>query len=229
MRRSQLLWSSTDRQAAHQPIVMREVYSPTYSADECAADPEAVLLSMPDVPRHTIPAQPLSKLISLAAATLDSDTAAAKACLERAAELLSVTIEGRLSPADTASRGGLAPWQQRNVTAYVAANIASTIRVCDLARVAGLSHRHFFRAFRQSFAETPLSHVAKQRIQHAQSLMLSSAAPLSQIALDCGMCDQAHFTRVFRRIVGVNPSAWRLGFRTADAKADLGAEQSPAS
>jgi AraC-like DNA-binding protein len=42
--------------------------------------------------------------------------------------------------------------------------------------------------------------------------MLSSGAPLSQIALDCGLCDQAHFTRVFRRIVGMNPSIWRREF-----------------
>jgi AraC family transcriptional regulator len=186
------------------------------------------ITSKPTVAMQAIGTQALSKLISVAAATLDSDTATARACLERAAELLSVANGGRLSPTHTASRGGLAPWQQRKVTAYVATNIASTIRVSDLARVAGLRHRHFFRAFRESFGETPLSHVAKQRVQHAQSLMLSSSAPLSQIALDCGMCDQAHFTRVFRRTVGVNPSAWRREFRTGDAKADLGAEQSPA-
>jgi AraC family transcriptional regulator len=141
------------------------------------ADPDAVFLSMPDVPRHASGTQALSKLISAAAATLDSDRATARACLQRAAELLSVTIEGRLSPADTASGGGLAPWQQRNVTEYLAANIASTIRVCDLAWVAGLSPGHFFRAFRESFGETPLSHVVNQRVQHAQSLMLSTAAP----------------------------------------------------
>jgi len=35
------------------------------------------------------------------------------------------------------------------------------------------------------------------------------SAVLSQIALECGMCDQAHFTRVLRKIAGVNPAAWR--------------------
>ena len=39
--------------------------------------------------------------------------------------------------------------------------------------------------------------------------MLTTDEPLSQIALACGLCDQSHFTRVFRRIVGESPNAWR--------------------
>jgi AraC-like DNA-binding protein len=39
--------------------------------------------------------------------------------------------------------------------------------------------------------------------------MLTTGASLSEIALSCGMSDQSHFTRSFRRIVGEAPSAWR--------------------
>jgi len=180
-------------------------------------DPQAAFVSIPDIAGHNLGNEALSKLISVAAATLDSDLATARACIERAAELLRVTDETCPVPAASAIRGGLAPWQQRNVAAYVAAHIASTIRVCDLARVARLSVGHFFRAFRESFGEPPFAHIARQRIQRAQSLMLSSRASLSQIAVDCGMCDQAHFTRVFRRIVGINPGAWRRQSSARDA------------
>ena len=83
----------------------------------------------------------------------------------------------------------------------------------DVARVARLSLSHLFRVFHESFGEPPLAYVARQRILRAQTLMLSSRAPLSQIALGCGMYDQTHFTRLFRRIVGVNPSAWRRHVR----------------
>jgi len=43
----------------------------------------------------------------------------------------------------------------------------------------------------------------------AQSLMLAGREPLCAIALRCGLSDQSHFTRVFRRIVGETPYAWR--------------------
>jgi AraC family transcriptional regulator len=186
-----------------------------------AADPHATFVSILDVAAHNFGSEALSKLISVAAATLDSDRATARACIERAAELLRVTDEAGSTPAAGAIRGGLAPWQRRNVAAYVAAHIGSTIRVVDLARVARLSVGHFFRAFRESFGEPPFAHIARQRIQRAQSLMLSSRASLSQIAFDCGMCDQAHFTRVFRRIVGINPGVWRRQSGARDANMNI--------
>jgi AraC family transcriptional regulator len=178
---------------------------------------DGAFVSIPDTAGVSLGGEALSKLISVAAATLDSDRATARACIERAAELLSATDEARPGPSAASIRGGLAPWQQRSVAEYVAAHIGSTIRVGDLARVARLSVGHFFRAFRESFGEPPFAHIARQRIQRAQSLMLSSRASLSQIAVDCGMCDQPHFTRVFRRIVGINPGVWRRQSSTRDA------------
>jgi AraC-like DNA-binding protein len=91
----------------------------------------------------------------------------------------------------------------------VEANIASNLRTADLAGLVGLSTSHFFRAFKESFGETPLAYITKQRMLRAQLIMRSSREPLSQIAIDCGMFDQAHLTRVFRKTVGVSPGAWR--------------------
>jgi AraC family transcriptional regulator len=179
------------------------------------ADREAASVSIPEPAPHTLGREDVSKLISAAAATLDSDRASAKVCLLRAVELLTATGGGR--PVQATIRGGLAPWQKRSVTAYVAANIGSTIRVSDLARVTRLSVGHFFRAYRESFGEPPLAHIARLRIKRAQSLMLTSGMSLSQVALDCGLHDQSHFTRVFRRIVGANPGIWRRQFKAVDA------------
>jgi AraC family transcriptional regulator len=40
-------------------------------------------------------------------------------------------------------------------------------------------------------------------------MMLESDEPLAQIAIACGLCDQSHLCRMFRRVVGVTPRAWR--------------------
>jgi AraC family transcriptional regulator len=153
----------------------------------------------------------LSNLLATACASLDNDRDTARACIQRAVEFLRTSASAGAFPAPVSSviRGGLAVWQRKRVVAYVHANVGSDIRVPDLANVVGLSTGHFFRAFRESFGESPLAYVTRERIRYSQQLMLRSCAPLSQIALDCGMCDQPHFTRVFRRIVGISPGLWR--------------------
>jgi AraC family transcriptional regulator len=68
---------------------------------------------------------------------------------------------------------------------------------------------HFFRSFKRSFGEAPLAFIARRRMLRAQESTLTTEERLCQIALACGLCDQSHFTRVFRRIVGESPNAWR--------------------
>ena len=87
--------------------------------------------------------------------------------------------------------------------------MSSQILIRELARVLGISASHFCRAFKCTFAVSPRDYVLRRRIEVAQALMLTTSEPLSSIALRCGMCDQAHFTRSFHRIVGATPYAWR--------------------
>jgi len=106
-------------------------------------------------------------------------------------------------------RGGLPAWQARRISAHVEANISARIHIKQLARLVGLSASHFCRAFKCSFGASPRDYVLRRRIEVAQALMLTTPAPLSAIAVSCGMCDQQHFTRSFRRIAGETPSTWR--------------------
>jgi transcriptional regulator GlxA family with amidase domain len=109
-------------------------------------------------------------------------------------------------------RGGLATWQLKCLAAYIEGNMDSKLRAAGLAAIVRLSATQFSRAFKKSFGETPLAYVTRQRMRRAQVMMLSSREPLSRIAVDCGMCDQAHFTRTFRKVVGITPSVWRREF-----------------
>jgi transcriptional regulator GlxA family with amidase domain len=156
----------------------------------------------------------VARLLAAATAAFDSDRDAAKACIARAAALLQVSPHQQQLKTvhPRATLGGLAPWQAKRVSTYIEANLGSRIRAADLAEIAQRSTSHFSRAFRESFGTTPLAYVAKERIQRAQAIMLTSREPLSEIALACGLCDQPHFTRVFRRVVGLSPGAWRRQF-----------------
>jgi AraC-like DNA-binding protein len=134
----------------------------------------------------------------LAVQALDAEIAA-KAPLLPAAELV----------ATQPGRGGLAPWQVRRVAMYMDGNLADSIRCEDLARVTRLSVSHFMRAFRESFGAPPHAYLMRRRMERAQDLMLSTEKTIGQIALDCGFADQSHLTRLFHKIVGESPAAWR--------------------
>jgi AraC-like DNA-binding protein len=134
-----------------------------------------------------------------------------------AIEALEAEIGGRTQPrpatlhasATKQSRAGLAPWQVRRVASYMDANLAESIRCEDLARVTRLSTSHFMRAFRESFGAPPHAYLMHRRMERAQQLMLRSDTALRQIALDCGLADQSHLTRLFHKLVGESPAAWR--------------------
>jgi AraC-like DNA-binding protein len=49
----------------------------------------------------------------------------------------------------------------------------------------------------------------RHRVDEAKRLMCNRTLSLSEVALTCGFADQSHFTRVFTRIIGDSPSAWR--------------------
>jgi AraC-like DNA-binding protein len=106
-------------------------------------------------------------------------------------------------------RGGLAPWQIRRVKTHIEANLDASIRVKELAELVKLSSFHFCRAFRDSFGDSPHFYLMRRRVERAQALMLTTKASLGQIAADCGLADQAHFNKLFRRFVGESPGMWR--------------------
>ncbi|WP_367571972.1 helix-turn-helix transcriptional regulator [Pseudorhizobium pelagicum] len=70
-------------------------------------------------------------------------------------------------------------------------------------------------AFRVSFGTSPHDYICRRRIDQAKHLMITTETPLSEIALDCGFADQSHLSRVFRRLTGHTPAAWRRVMRLA--------------
>jgi AraC family transcriptional regulator len=105
--------------------------------------------------------------------------------------------------------GALLPWRSRRILAHIEKNLYRPVSSCELAEVVGLSDSHFSKAFRIRFGVSVHAYVTFRRIEVSRHLMLTTAAPLSEIALSCGMSDQAHFTKVFKRMVGQPPRRWR--------------------
>ena len=157
----------------------------------------------------------MAELCTAIRSALDDERGTAEDSLRRASAILKgIGDDAAESPEGEAvvkeeARGGLSPWQVRKVMCHIEAHLDRSIRNEDLAALVRLNPSHFGRAFRNSFGEPPHEYVIRRRVERAQGLMLSTDASLSDIALDCGLADQSHLTRLFRRIVGESPRAWR--------------------
>jgi AraC-like DNA-binding protein len=152
----------------------------------------------------------LLELLTVAQSKVEFDRQAAQACLSRATALLLANREPCGQPkAESASRGRLPRWQARRLVTYIEENLDRPISSENLAALTGISAGHFFRTFKATFGQAPFAYIASRRIERAQQMMLTTDHPLCQIALDCGLCDQSHLTRLFRRLVGTTPSEWR--------------------
>jgi AraC family transcriptional regulator len=153
-------------------------------------------------------ANSLVELLETARRELERDRELAKTSLIMASRILHAEIE-RCSGANGCPRGGLVAWQFARVRAYIDGNLHRTLHIRDLSAVARRSPAHFSRKFKLAFGESPHAYVVKRRLERACHLMMTSAEPLSEIALSVGFSDQAHLCRLFRAAFGQSPASWR--------------------
>src|ERR1700679_1096811 len=157
-------------------------------------------------------------LIDAAVLAFDADRDTSRRYLLRASALLGVK-RGTHSAESTklSERRGLMAWQLNRIVDHVETHLADKITATDLANLIEVSVNQLFRVFKISVGVTPCHYIARRRVELACTMMSTTMEPLSQVAVGCGMCDQAHFSRVFRRMIGTSPSTWRRGAGTHQA------------
>lgn len=101
--------------------------------------------------------------------------------------------------------GSLAP-----AMSYVAANYSEKLRLSTAAKLCDLSRFQFSRNFKKEQGLTFRDFVVQMRIQRAAELMRqSNALSVTEAAFVVGFNDLSHFSRMFRRQLGVTPSHYR--------------------
>lgn len=104
---------------------------------------------------------------------------------------------------------GLSAAKARQVADYVESHLDRPLSIEELAGVARVSSWHFLRQFKRHFGRAPHAWVLGRRVDRAKRLLAGTDLPIKQVAAQTGFCDQAHLTRMFRRVLGTTPGALR--------------------
>lgn len=97
------------------------------------------------------------------------------------------------------------------VLRHLESSAVQSLRLEDLARMAGLSRYHFLRAFKSVTGVTPHQWVLRARLRDAAHRLATSRSSVTEIALDAGFTDLSNFIRGFVAEYGVSPRKYRAG------------------
>jgi AraC family transcriptional regulator len=132
---------------------------------------------------------------------------------ESLANVMAVQLLRHFAPASvtTPPPGGVLPREKlRAVVDYIHAHLGAEVSLDELAAVAHLSPYHFARLFKNSTGLPPHQYVIARRVERAKELLRGRVRPaLAEVAAEVGFADQSHFTRHFRRLVGVTPKRFQ--------------------
>jgi AraC family transcriptional regulator len=106
-------------------------------------------------------------------------------------------------------RGGLTALQLRRIKEFVDVHISKGIGISELANLVGLSQFYFIRAFKNSVGLPPYQYVLFERISVAKEMLLKRDLSIAEIALAVGFGNASQLNRVFRKFIGVTPTAFR--------------------
>jgi AraC family transcriptional regulator len=106
-------------------------------------------------------------------------------------------------------RGGLSRSNLNRVHEFIDTHLGGQLELAELADVTGLNLFHFARAFKQSTGESPHQYVLRRRIERAKQFLRDPRSTVLEASARTGFVDQSHFSKVFRRVVGLSPTEFR--------------------
>jgi AraC-like DNA-binding protein len=108
-----------------------------------------------------------------------------------------------------------ADWRVRRAADFIELNLSvAGLTAEDVARDQNISRRRLDQLMQASYGRSIASHLWNRRMEKAAADLRNphnAGMSISQIAFANGYEDPAHFTRAFRRRLGMTPGQWRVG------------------
>lgn len=92
-------------------------------------------------------------------------------------------------------------------------NCAQPLSIAQLAARSFLSPRHFRELFTRETGQPPSSYLRQLRLEKARAFLQDDGLSITQIAMEAGFADAAHFSRLFKAFYGTSPREFRRRFQ----------------
>lgn len=97
----------------------------------------------------------------------------------------------------------------RKMIAYIEENYKENLDLKEIAEVFNFNYYYLSSYFSQHMPEGFSGYLNRLRIREAEMLLRGNELSISQISSAVGYSDHSYFCRVFKKITGNTPSAWR--------------------
>ena len=97
----------------------------------------------------------------------------------------------------------------KQAIAYLHQNYAHSLSRWEIAEAVGVSEDYLSRVFSRELNISPWDYLNRYRVLQSKQLLLNTTQSVGSIARQVGFKDQAYFSRVFHKIIGVSPQRFR--------------------
>jgi AraC-like DNA-binding protein len=163
----------------------------------------------------------LGQFIQFAVAEVAEKRAGSESVLTKLSELMFIDVVRNyietLPRQDAGWLGGLTDPIVGKALGLIHARPSFSWTIEGLARQCGTSRTVLAERFTQLAGIPPMHYLARWRMQVASEMLNRGNANMATIAAEVGYESEAAFSRAFKKMMGIPPSAWRLGARPGTA------------
>ncbi len=98
---------------------------------------------------------------------------------------------------------------------YIQQNQAEELSLGQVSRAVNTSGFYFCKLFKKATGLNFTNYVSRVRIEKAKNLLLNPNLRIGEIAFEVGFQSLTHFNRVFKKIIGQSPTAYRSQLKCA--------------
>ncbi|MDQ6420545.1 AraC family transcriptional regulator [Paenibacillus sp. LHD-117] len=123
--------------------------------------------------------------------------------------LLQINREAKATLTVGLDHSSIGPQWMQDILYYISAHLENDLSLSALARQASVTGSHFSRVFKQLTGLNVTDYVNLKRVALTKELLLASDDNVGTIAERCGFDSLPHFHRIFKRVTGETPAAYK--------------------